>query len=121
MGSPNEDTKENGPTQDYVAQPFERNKNVKDALPRRLFGGTRDNPAAWPELGEPVSDYSTPNIQAGAFPTLFPHGVGDATNCGHPMPMPPSISCGLPFEERMCHTSTIILQNMSAAGCIVGT
>jgi hypothetical protein len=83
-GSPNEDAEDRGPLQDYVAQPLERNVNVEDSLRQELFGGTRENPAAWPELGEPVSDYSTPNIQAGAFPTLFPHGVGDATNRDRP-------------------------------------
>jgi hypothetical protein len=49
---------------------LEQNKNVEDDLHRELFGGTQDNPAAWPGLGEPVSDYSIPNIQAGVFPTL---------------------------------------------------
>jgi hypothetical protein len=47
-GSPNKDIKESGPTQDYVAQPsLEQYKNVEYALRCKLFGGTRDNPAAW--------------------------------------------------------------------------
>ena len=31
----------------------------------------------WPSIGEKVSDYSYQYVQALAFPTLFPHGVGD--------------------------------------------
>ena len=27
-----------------------------------------------------MSDYTTPSIQAMAFPTLFPYGTGDVTN-----------------------------------------
>ena len=33
-----------------------------------------------PPAGDAVNDYNTPNLQAHAFPTLFPYGVGDFTN-----------------------------------------
>ncbi|CAJ1945759.1 unnamed protein product [Cylindrotheca closterium] len=39
--------------------------------------GHSTNPIVMPPGGAPLSDYNTPNLQSIAFPTLFPHGVGD--------------------------------------------
>jgi len=42
--------------------------------------GTRRNPIIWPDRGSvPYSEYDTVHLQAMAFPTLFPFGVGDCT------------------------------------------
>ncbi|CAJ1945434.1 unnamed protein product [Cylindrotheca closterium] len=42
--------------------------------------GHSTNPIVMPPGGAPLSDYNTPNLQSMAFPTLFPHGVGDVTS-----------------------------------------
>ena len=41
--------------------------------------GTSRNPVRQAPLGKLVNDFNTPNIQAMAFPTLFPFGTGDTT------------------------------------------
>ena len=51
---------------------------IADALPERF--GTREDPLDWPEGQRRINDFSEAKIQAMAFPTLFPYGVGDATN-----------------------------------------
>ena len=56
--------------------------NIQQQIVNRLQAncGTRTNPIQWPEQGEALNEYTTPNIQAMAFPTLFPFATGDATN-----------------------------------------
>ena len=41
--------------------------------------GTRENPLSYPAAGAPLSEFTTPHLQAMTFPTLFPYGVGDVT------------------------------------------
>ena len=49
--------------------------NIVKALNHAL--GTDSNPVPFPEQTNRVNDYNYPSLQALAFPTLFPFGVGD--------------------------------------------
>ena len=53
------------------------NEQIHDILRERF--GTEENPIEWPEAGENLNDFDTPNLQAMAFPALFPFGRGDVT------------------------------------------
>jgi hypothetical protein len=66
--------------EDYVPQPVNVNGNGMDEMIAFLRRGSAQNPIDWPTTGPPVNDYSTPDLQAAAFPTLFPFGRGDVTN-----------------------------------------
>ena len=69
-------------TRGYIGiPPNETTQSEEERLSEMLreLTGSAENPIAWPEGGENLSDYSTPHLQAMAFPTLFPFGVGDAT------------------------------------------
>jgi Helitron helicase-like domain at N-terminus/PIF1-like helicase len=66
---------------DYVGQPvslehqhYEQQQGIliSEQIERHLI--------VVPPAGAPINDYNTPNLQALAFPTLFPFGVGDFTN-----------------------------------------
>jgi len=69
-------------TRGYIGiPPNETTQSEEERLSEMLreMTGSAENPIAWPEGGENLSDYTTPHLQAMAFPTLFPFGVGDAT------------------------------------------
>ena len=50
---------------------------IRDLVEKRY--GSSSNPMIVNVNGSYLSDYSTPGLQALAFPTLFPYGVGDCT------------------------------------------
>ena len=69
----------------YLALPMEDNSESDEDKMRRIllnnFGkGSKNDPIAYPESGDILNDYKTPNLQALAFPTLFPFGAGDVMN-----------------------------------------
>ena len=53
-------------------------RTEEEAIRNNLFG-TPINPVPWPTQGRPLNEYHTIYLQAMAFPTLFPYGVGDVT------------------------------------------
>jgi ATP-dependent DNA helicase PIF1 len=81
-GATGQEEDEQAMVRDYIAQNVRGTTTgtEQDNLETHLLGGTRENPFELPALGGLINDYSTSNIQAAAFPTLFPHGVGDCTN-----------------------------------------
>lgn len=73
---------ENLVDESYLGLPTQQNEQQREAmvaLIRERFGGSEEQPADFPTGGRILSDYTTPGIQAMAFPTLFPQGCGDVT------------------------------------------
>jgi hypothetical protein len=81
---------EMGLNYEYLAQPADRQDNAPiDEVIRRQILQIRPDGAA-------INDYSTPNLQAHGFPTLFPFGVGDFTNHDRPVD-------NVPMKDVMKH------------------
>ena len=69
-------------TESFVTLPPESMSGlVEDEILKTMkekIDEAKDAPVfGWPSIGEKVSDYSYEHVQALAFPTLFPNGVGD--------------------------------------------
>jgi hypothetical protein len=65
----------------YIGRPLEQNEDEEQelrTLVNNVLGGGQLT-VDWPAAGSIVDEYNFPSLQASAFPTLFPYGVGDVT------------------------------------------
>lgn len=69
------------PTTTQSFLPTQTRTPTEDSAIQHLVNGA--DPLDWPDVtGQPINEFRTVGLVTMAFPTLFPHGIGDPTNPG---------------------------------------